>query len=99
MARLNPFWDLALDAANRGDAIAALCLQRYGSMNQNPTGLNAHDHGNCELCDALEGHRASLATRLKGIIESLATQEPRRDCISALERLAKELAAPQIIAG
>ena len=55
------------------------------------TTLTAHDHGNCELCDLLDGQRAALATRLEGIIESLVTQEPRRGCIASLERIVKEL--------
>lgn len=37
------------------------------------------------------GERAAFATRLEAIVESLATQEPRRDCIAAIQRLVNAL--------
>ena len=59
--------------------------------------LSAHDHGNCELCDWLESQNAALATRLEAIMESLVTQEPRRDCVAALSNLVKNLRQPAAV--
>jgi hypothetical protein len=39
------------------------------------------------------GPLAAIATRVRGVIESLVTQEPRRDCIQSLERIAKQVEA------
>ena len=51
----------------------------------------AHDHGNCELCGFLERQARVAVTKISAIIESLATQEPRRDCIRSLEQVAASL--------
>ena len=37
------------------------------------------------------GERLSIATRLKGIIESIVTGEPRRDCEASLMKIVKEI--------
>ncbi len=60
---------------------------------------SVHDHGNCELCDRLEAEtrsqRFATATRIRAIAESLVTQEPRRDCVTSLVKLATDLEADE----
>lgn len=55
------------------------------------------DADNAELAREnrlLRGERQALATRLRGIAESLGTHEPRRYCVDSILRLIRELETP-----
>lgn len=58
--------------------------------------LSAHDHGNCELCDALESERADLTAQLEAQKARIAVLEAEidthaRECHPQIERLEASL--------
>lgn len=62
--------------------------------------LDQSDSDNFYLAEEnrlLRAERQALATRLRGIAESVTTQEPSRDCVASLIRLAKELESPPAV--